>query len=84
VGALVFSVEAVFSYSVVDLRGIMPPMCPTVRALALLSNLDTVVLGFTGLKMLSKSETNNPIILNASGHLAMLTIISRYERFWLR
>jgi hypothetical protein len=59
VGALVFSVEAVFSYSVVDRRGIIPPMCPTVRALVLFSNLDAVVLGLAGLKMLSKSEIHN-------------------------
>jgi hypothetical protein len=55
VGALVFSVDAVFSYSVVDRLGIIPPICPTVRALVLLSNLDAVVLGLAGLKMLSKS-----------------------------
>lgn len=54
-GAFVFSVEDVFSYSVVDRLGIMPPaLGPTVRFPLLGSNLPVVVLvvrGFAGLEI---------------------------------
>lgn len=47
---LVFSVEDVFSYKVVDRRGIMPLDGPTVRLPFDGSNLDVaLLLGFTGL-----------------------------------
>lgn len=53
--AFVFSVEDVFSYSVVDRLGIMPPaLGPTVRLPLLGSNLPVVVLvvrGFAGLEI---------------------------------
>lgn len=53
--AFVFSVEDVFSYSVVDRLGIMPPaLGPTVRLPLLGSNLPAAVLvvrGFAGLEI---------------------------------
>lgn len=52
--AFVFSVEDVFSYSVVDRLGIMPALGPTVRFPLLGSNFPVVVLvvrGFAGLEI---------------------------------
>lgn len=51
----VFSVDEVFSYSVVDLRGVIPLLGPTVRFPFVGSYF--VVRGFTGLVRAEKNRT---------------------------